>query len=449
MSEYKKCHKENNKCIPIHLLDIKKFPKLSRAGNENQGFVFTINTNPPIPGMRLSKTRNAGSKEKNKRAQEKNNKKARLEQEKNERRARREKERENERKSKIQKEEKNVAGKTTAKSSIFATSGTSEFRLPFMEDGTYNCKVYWDVVNNPDNYTEFVGYPEDTSLLTHDYLEGGIYKIKIVGVCEGWCFNEDDDAIKIFDIESWGTQFKLAGNELTDVGDYFFGCSNLNISATNTPNLEGTTNLRSCFESCSSLNSNNLSKWNVSNVIILDSMFELCSIFNQPLNNWNTSNVQEMDELFEDCTVFNQSLSNWDTSNVIDMDDMFREAKAFNQPLVTDGNKWNVEKVTDMDQMFYGATLFKQNLSSWNPILCTNFYQFLGPTEPSEFSVDINQTGTTTNYDALLNSWANKELQTGIEFYGGISQYSASSLSARNSLINDKGWTIYDGGQST
>jgi hypothetical protein len=48
----------------------------------------------------------------------------------------------------------------------------------------------------------------------------------------------------------------------------------------------------------------------------------------------------------------------------------------------------------------------------------------------------------------LLNSWANKELQTGIEFYGGISQYSASALSARNSLI-DKGWTIYDGGLLT
>ena len=240
----------------------------------------------------------------------------------------------------------------------------------------------------------------------------------------------------------------MAGNESTDFGYYFYGCSNLNISATNTPNLEGTTNLRSCFQSCSSLDSNNLSKWDVSNVIILDSMFELCSIFNQPLNNWNTSNVQEMDELFEDCTLFNQSLSNWDTSNVNDMDDMFREAKAFNQPLVTNGNKWNVEKVTDMGQMFYGATSFKQNLSSWNPILCTDFYEFLGPTSEfdPEFSVDINQPGTTTNYDALLNSWSNKELQTGIEFYGGISQYSATS--ARDSLINDKGWTIYDGGSA-
>ena len=53
------------------------------------------------------------------------------------------------------------------------------------------------------------------------------------------------------------------------------------------------------------------------------------------------------------------------------------------------------------------------------------------------------------NYDSLLISWSNlTALQTGVWFNGGNSQYTDGSDAAhgRQSLIDDYGWTITDGG---
>jgi len=89
------------------------------------------------------------------------------------------------------------------------------------------------------------------------------------------------------------------------------------------------------------------------------------------------------------------------------MGEMFHDASYFNQPI----GSWNISQVADMTGMFLGAGL------------------------------------STANYDALLNGWASKIVQTGVPFNAGNSQYSLAGLSARNdTLIGIYNWTITDGG---
>jgi hypothetical protein len=56
---------------------------------------------------------------------------------------------------------------------------------------------------------------------------------------------------------------------------------------------------------------------------------------------------------------------------------------------------------------------------------------------------------STPNYDSLLIEWSNlTSLQSGVSFDGGNSQYTPNSDAshARQSLIDDYGWSITDGG---
>jgi hypothetical protein len=58
-------------------------------------------------------------------------------------------------------------------------------------------------------------------------------------------------------------------------------------------------------------------------------------------------------------------------------------------------------------------------------------------------------TGVTlsqSNYEATLNGWANQQIQQGVIFDGGDSQF--CDFTGRNNLINDHNWVITDGGQA-
>ena len=101
----------------------------------------------------------------------------------------------------------------------------------------------------------------------------------------------------------------------------FFGCSNLQITATDAPNLSNATNLSRMFSDASSMNAP-LNNWDVSTIINMTGMFSGASAFNQPLNDWEVSEVTDMTGLFSGASAFNQSLATWDISNVTAMDEM-------------------------------------------------------------------------------------------------------------------------------
>ena len=172
-----------------------------------------------------------------------------------------------------------------------------------------------------------------------------------------------------------------------------------------------------------------LNEWDVSNVTKMNRMFE-GSLFNQPLNEWDVSNVIEMGGMFQD-SYFNQSINNWNVTNVTFMGSMFYNADSFNQPL----NSWDVSNVTIMSTMFYGNDSFNQDISSWDVSSVTDMQGMF----------DSQYTFSTNNYDALLISWSQQNVQSNVELQADNISF-CNSVGERQDLIDNYGWIIQDGG---
>ncbi len=93
---------------------------------------------------------------------------------------------------------------------------------------------------------------------THTYAAGGTYTVTISGTINTFRFVNSGDKAKITDVSNWGT-FEITNTET------FYGCSNLNFTATDSPTIS-TTNLYRTFHSCTSLTTPDFSNWNLSAV---------------------------------------------------------------------------------------------------------------------------------------------------------------------------------------
>lgn len=208
------------------------------------------------------------------------------------------------------------------------STGSSEddqFRLPLFASGAYNFTVYWG------DGTSSVITRFDQAAVTHTYLAAGTYTVQIEGTCRGWAFQNSGDRLKVLEVQRWGTQFRLG----TDEGGYFYGCANLELTATDAPTIESGSLLTDCFRDCVALKAD-FSGWDVSGAVSLAGMFDGC---------------------------------------------------------------------------------------------------------------DLNETGTTDNYDATLAGWAALDPRNSVAFDGGSSQYSvAGGKAARDHLTADHAWAITDGG---
>ncbi len=175
---------------------------------------------------------------------------------------------------------------------------------------------------------------------------------------------------KLLNVAQWGTVL------WSSMQDAFKGCSNLNISAIDLPNLSNVKSLNNMFYECSKLNEPvNINQWNTQNVTDMSGVFAFATRFNQPIGNWNTEKVTDMSKMFVFAYYFNQPIGNWDTKNVTDMRSMFHLAGSFNQPI---GN-WDIQNVTDMEEMFYNAGSFNQPIGNWNTSKVTDMgYMFFG-----------------------------------------------------------------------
>ena len=227
------------------------------------------------------------------------------------------------------------------------TSGSTQFTIPTTGTG-YNYKIQ----------TSAQTLTGQTGNVTLTWPSAGTYEIKISGNFPRIFFNNTGDRRKILKVKDWGniiwSSFEGA----------FYGCSNLDITATNSPNLTSVSSLAFCFDSCTSLTNSNgsIGNWNTSSVTNMSSMFFFTPLFNKNISSWNTGNVTNMRAMFSSSSSFNQPIGAWNTSNVTDTGLMFRSATAFNQPI----GAWNTSNVTDMGLMFQGANNFNQNIGSWN-----------------------------------------------------------------------------------
>ena len=126
-------------------------------------------------------------------------------------------------------------------------------------------------------------------------------------------------------------------------------------------------------------------------------------------SNWDTSSVTTMEEMFRNATSANPDVSNWDTSSVTNMSNMFNTATSA-EP---DMSQWDFGNVTNMTEMFNGVTL------------------------------------PTSNYSNLLHRIVDTSTQENVTLDGGSSKYNSGASASRATLVDDRNWTITDGGLET
>ena len=240
-----------------------------------------------------------------------------------------------------------------------AGSASNTVVLPLLSGGTYSGTIDWGDGNSDD-----LSYANRT----HVYASSGIYNVTISGTIGGWQFNNGGDKAKITDISNWGTL-----NVTTSLS--FYGCSNLDITATDAPTLSVSSALNSMFRSCTSITTPDFSAWDTSTQTNASTTFYLCTNFNGNVSTWDVGSVTNMTSMFQNATSFNQNINSWDVSSVIGMDAMFKSCSNFNQPL----NNWDVSNVTVMgggnasfNGLFNGAASFDQDISSWDTGNVTN-----------------------------------------------------------------------------
>ncbi len=333
---------------------------------------------------------------------------------------------------------------------------------------------------------------------THTYVTPGIHTVSISGDFPRIYFNFVGDREKILTVDQWG------GIAWQSMVSAFSGCSNLEVLASDAPDLSNVSSLQTAFKGCINFNQD-INHWNVSTITNLVETFFVSS-YNQPLNNWDVSNVTNFSGTFKN-SPFNLDIGNWDVSSALLMEGMFANSDFnqdignwnvsnvtnmfymfFNSPFNQNIGNWNVSNVVAMLGMFQGASSFNQDISNWNVSNVTNmremfrnassFNQDIGAWDLSSLSNmrnmfdnatafdqdlsawDISSLTNATdmfkgvtlsqaNYDALLNGWATLDpgetlVPSNIIFSGGNSQYCDGEPG--KTTLEGLGWTITDGG---
>ena len=273
------------------------------------------------------------------------------------------------------------------------SSNDFSFALPLLPTGTYDFTIAWG--DGSSSTITAYNQPETT----HTYAVAGVYTLRFGGTLIGWSFNNGGDILKLIDISAWGDMV-LGTNE----GGYFYGCVNLDISATTgSPLRSTTTSLSRCFSDCASLvdAALNIGTWDVSNITDMSYVFANCSLLNVDLSAWVPSSATTMGNMFNgasvfnngdpgnngalplawttsaaltDCSymfaaasAFNQAVDFSDTSGVTTMSDMFSAATVYNngQPadLGTAPLSWTTTSLADATRMFNNATAFNQAIN--------------------------------------------------------------------------------------
>ncbi len=239
--------------------------------------------------------------------------------------------------------------------------------------GVYNGQISWG-----DGTVEPFSYDNRS----HIYAEDGDYTVRIIGELQGWNFTAEPTSLKdIINIIQWGS-FKMDIPNV-DFGSEFEGATNLNITATDTPDLSDKKIFFRMFKDCDSLVWNSsINDWDMSGATDITSMFEYSNNFNQDLNSWDVSNVINMAFVFRNLS-FNGDISDWDVSNATNIYGF--SSHSFNG----DVSRWDVSNVTNMSAAFgydaqFGNTeyadvpfVFNGDLSTWVVNSCDRFnYMF-------------------------------------------------------------------------
>ncbi|AZB11306.1 BspA family leucine-rich repeat surface protein [Chryseobacterium sp. G0162] len=259
-------------------------------------------------------------------------------------------------------------------------NGTIDNAISFGGTGT-DYTISWEEVGYPQhngvlssvtsNSSSFTTISFGTSLHTNPIQ--ATYKVKVSngnGLFYGFRgspYMHASGNPELFEVSQWGDTVWLQ-----QFSQGFADCPNLNVTATDTPNLTQINNVSQMFSNCPSLIGNDsFSNWNTSTITTMNGMFNRATLFNQNIGTWNTAKVTDFGNMFSYASAFNQNISTWNTSSGSNFYSMFQDALAFNQPL----NSWNTNNATNFSYMFSNAKSFNQPLSNWNTSKVTSFQQ--------------------------------------------------------------------------
>ncbi len=352
----------------------------------------------------------------------------------------------------------------TVKTDNPGDSNDTQFTIP-----TYPVGYDYNVDCNDDGEFEATN---QIGPYTCNYASAGTYTIAITGTFSRIYFVGASDPQKLLELNQWSTRQWYSMNRA------FYGCSNLVILATDTPDFSHVTDMSYMFWDASTFNQDisdwNVSsvtnmygmfrgagnfnqpigKWDVSSVTDMTGMFSYASAFNQDIGDWNVSSVTDMNSMFASASTFNHDISDWDVASVTNMRSMFIYAYAFNQDI---GN-WDVSTVTNMRYMFYYASAFNQDISSWDVSSVTDMYYMFR--DAAAFTQDISDWNISSvtdmkdmflysplsisHYDALLKSWSSQNVQSDVALMG---QTYCQGEAGRNVLTDTHNWVITDNGK--
>jgi surface protein len=90
----------------------------------------------------------------------------------------------------------------------------------------------------------------------------------------------------------------------------FYGCTNLQMSATDVPDLSQVTSMAQMFQGATNF-TGDVSKWNVNSITAMNGLFQGASKFNADIVDWDVRNVTNMQNMFNSASSFNQDLHDW------------------------------------------------------------------------------------------------------------------------------------------
>ena len=258
---------------------------------------------------------------------------------------------------------------------------------------TYDYAVDWGDGTTDEN---------QTADATHEYAEEGTYTVSITGSFPHIYFNNEGDKDKIIAINQWGSISWLSMNNA------FYGCSNLEGLATDTPDLSKVTDMQRMFFRATVFNQD-IGDWDVSNVTVMHRLFREATAFNQDIGNWDTSKVTGMEHMFNN-TPFNQDIGDWDTSKVTGMESMFH-----NTPFNQDIGGWKTSMLTNMRAMFANTTAFDRDIGDWDTSRVTDmtftfseaaaFDQDIGGWKTSRVKYMDFMFANTTAFNQDISGW--------------------------------------------
>ncbi|MEP5338776.1 MAG: LamG-like jellyroll fold domain-containing protein, partial [Algibacter sp.] len=265
--------------------------------------------------------------------------------------------------------------------------------IPINDDYNYDFTVDWGDGSTSDIVTS----NDDDDALTHDYINAGTYTVSITGDFPAIYFNDPfgnnaTNSEKIQTVQQWGyTQWLSMWNA-------FAGCTNLDVYATDAPNLTVVTEMWGMFRNASSFTGQNtdLNSWDVSNVEKFSTLFTN-SQFNADISNWNLQNADvsggDFSDIFTntslDCSNYSAILIGWGENDntasgnfILSGNDFYTASAATAVSNLVTNKGWiiNGTEVTECPSLSINDEVFSNAISvSPNPV--TSLLTINGPAD--------------------------------------------------------------------